>query len=112
MQKKPLEFRRLESSGLAVQWSSGESHEISSENLRKFCPCATCKELRGDGSHAAPLTPKKGLLRVIEASSREETALVKIWPVGNYALGMEWADGHATGIYTYDYLYELGSQVV
>jgi len=38
------------------------------------------------------------------------TALKEIWAVGQYALGMSWGDGHNTGIYTFDFLRELGGE--
>ena len=108
MAKKPSEFKRNEGNSLSITWSDGATDKISSIVLRKSCPCATCKEKRGDTSHAKPLgTPKRSLLTIVEASSEEETKLIKIWPVGNYALGIEWGDGHSSGIYPYALLAEL-----
>lgn len=85
--------------------------DISSEKLRRACPCASCQQKRGDTSHDRPLTGTKksgsSLLKVISATSEEECNLEKIWLLGNYALGMKWGDGHDTGIYTFDLLKEL-----
>lgn len=100
------EIRRLEN-GVALTWADGTQHRISSEKLRVECPCAGCREARGDSTHAKPLTGKKSSLRVISASKDEETKLKSLWAVGNYAVGIEWADGHSTGIYTYEYLRQL-----
>ncbi len=111
MAKVPVEIKRGDGRLLTITWSDGHIDRLVTENLRKQCPCATCRELRGDTSHAAPLTSKKGLLRVIESTKEEETLMTKVWPVGNYALGIEWGDGHNSGIYTYQYLEEIAGSV-
>jgi DUF971 family protein len=87
--------------------------ELSSETLRKECPCASCQQKRGDTSHAAPLsgkTSRSSLLKVIKSTSEEECNLEKIWLLGNYAVGMKWADGHDSGIYTFSFLTELAEK--
>lgn len=104
--RTPTEIRRLED-GMQLTWSDGQAQHYSGELLRKFCPCATCKEQRGDESHAKPLTGGRALLKVIEHTKEEQVKLIKIAAVGNYAIGLEWADGHSSGIYTYDYLASL-----
>ncbi len=113
MKAVPTEIKRLETKGIAVTWSDGVRCEISSDTLRRSCPCASCREMRGDTSHAKPLTtPAKPLkprgLAIVDSSLAEQTALKEIWAVGKYALGMSWGDGHNTGIYTFDFLRELG----
>ena len=105
----PTEIARQGQSGLKVVWSDGRVDQLSSKVLRENCPSALSKAKRGDTSHDKPLTSKKSLLNIIEASSEEELSLVRIWSIGNYAIGMEWADGHNTGIYTYEYLRQLAS---
>lgn len=115
MKATPVEIRRLDTSGIALAWSDGVRHQIPSEILRRNCPCAGCREQRGDTSHAKPLTspaaPRKPRgLAIVESSLAEETALREIWAIGNYALGMSWRDGHSTGIYTFDLLRSLGEE--
>ncbi len=100
MTKKPLEIKRLGPKGLAISWSDGVIQEIASTTLRTHCPCAACRQKRGEDSHEKPLTPKVSMLKIVESSTAEETALEQIWPVGQYALGIKWGDGHDTGIYT------------
>jgi len=107
---KPVEIRKIEDRALRIKWSDGSQSELEALKLRLNCPCAECKENRGEGSHSAPLTPlppKKSALKIIESSTEEQTRLERIWAVGNYALGVSWGDGHDTGIYTYDYLKSL-----
>lgn len=104
----PTEIRRVESRALLVRWSDATTTEIPSEALRKSCPCASCKEARGDSSHSSPLTGRKALLRVVESTRDEELQLTEVRLVGNYAVGLTWADGHDTGIYPFDMLQQLG----
>lgn len=119
MSVQPQEIRRVAGEGVDIRWRDGIVHHLSNHLLRSRCPCAECRERRGDGeSHARPLTAgigggkKKGsLLRIVEHEQREEVDLQKIWGVGNYALGMAWGDGHSSGIYTFHYLRELGEEI-
>lgn len=108
--EKPIEIQRLEGSGLRITWADGAVTEVSNEILRVNCPCADCRIQRGDDTHSSPLTPAKLSLRVIEHTKEEEIALRRIWAVGQYALGLEWGDGHSTGIYPYPLLRELSFQ--
>ena len=117
LQSIPKEIRRLTNlndqtgavrgSGLFVRWSEGEETVFSSETLRRHCPCASCREARGDGAHSAPLTNRPSALRVLTATVDEETNLEKVWAVGNYAFGIRFADRHDSGIYSYEFLRNL-----
>jgi len=108
---KPQEIRRIQKKALLIKWPNDIEHLITSETLRLNCPCAGCKEARGDNSHRQPLTAKKNSLRVVESSKEEETSLEEVWPVGNYAIGLRWQDGHHTGIYTFKFLAELAGNL-
>ena len=108
-QINPREIRRNGSAGLAITWADGSVSKIPSESLRRQCPCAECREKRGDSTHAKPLTGKKRSLNIVESSIEQEVELLEIWPVGQYALGMRWADGHDSGIYTFELLRSLGT---
>ena len=108
----PTEIRRMGSEGIAICWQDGLRSSLSSLTLRQHCPSAISQAKRGDTSHEKPLHGKRksGLLKVVESSKEEELQLLKVWPVGNYAIGLEWADGHNTGIYTFQLLRELSEQ--
>jgi ATP-binding protein involved in chromosome partitioning len=110
MQVYPTDIKRISTNGVEIKWSDGKNISLESKMLRINCPCAVCKEKRGDTSHGKPLSPKKSLLKVIESSIDQEIRLDKIWQVGQYAIGMLWGDGHQTGIYTFDYLRELSDK--
>lgn len=104
----PTEIRRDGTAGLTITWLDGAQTRIPSDVLRRECPCASCKEKRGDTSHAKPLTTKKRSLAIVESSLDQELTLQEIWGVGQYALGMRWGDGHDSGIYPFSLLREIG----
>jgi DUF971 family protein len=85
---------------LALSWSDGLEQFLSLERLRKACPCAVCcgePDVIGRGDAPA---------RNYKAGSFE---LKGYDFVGGYGLSLTWADGHATGIYSYHYLRGLGA---
>jgi DUF971 family protein len=84
----------LESRSIDITWLDGHRSSYDFEFLRWQCPCAIC---RGEGG-------SPGVLAVTESLTPEQTALADLGPVGNYAMGVTWQDGHATGIYSWDYL--------
>ncbi len=111
MQKPPRAIKKIESSAVKIIWNDGETSVLPAKILRTECPCAECRERRGDSSHAKPLSGKPASLKIIESSIKEQLHIQAIWGVGNYALGLRWEDGHDSGIYTYDYLLNLSKQV-
>lgn len=81
---------------LEVAFSDGARFRIPLELLRVYSPSA---EVQGHGPGQETLqTGKRGV------------TLEALDPVGNYAVQPRFSDGHDTGIYTWDYLYFLGSQ--
>ena len=79
---------------LEIVFDDGKRFKLTSEYLRVLSPSA---EVRGHGPGQEVLQTGK---RDIEIRSVE--------PVGSYAIQPTFSDGHATGIYSWDYLYELG----
>ena len=79
---------------LEIAFSDGRSFRLPYEFLRVYSPSA---EVRGHGPGQEVLQTGK---RAVEIRSLE--------PVGSYAVQPVFSDGHATGIYSWDYLYELG----
>lgn len=107
----PKTIKRSDSS-ISVEWSDGSVTTIEAAPLRRACPCASCREERGEGQHDKPIRRTgKMSLRVIEHTASESTAIEAIKPVGNYALNIIWRDGHSTGIYPYGLLRELSAKV-
>lgn len=97
--------------GIAIRWSTGAESTLPSRLLRERCPCATCLSKRGDSSHDRPLTGGRAMLSVVRATADDELDLRSVWAVGNYALGIQWGDGHDSGIYSYALLSELAKTV-
>ena len=81
---------------LAVKWDDGTEDFITLEKLRRACPCAGCK---GEMDILGNLY--KNPDKPFAANSFE---LVRLATVGGYAVQPTWADGHNTGIYSFDYL--------
>jgi DUF971 family protein len=103
----PKSIKRIEDSGLEVTWRDGTTSIITSATLRANCPSAESKAQRGDTTHDKPLIGGKKGLSVISHTREESLRLVKIWPVGKYAIGIEWGDNLKSGIYSFDLLKEL-----
>jgi DUF971 family protein len=85
---------------LAVRWDDGSETFVSLEALRRHCPCAGCKgevDIMGNVYKNPP--------RPLAANAFK---LVRIMTVGGYAVQPVWADGHTTGIYSFEYLKRVG----
>ncbi len=87
---------------LAIKWDDGRESFIPLEALRRHCPCAGCRgepDIMGNlyKGPDEPLTPLS-------------FQLTRIAKVGGYAIQPVWADGHATGIFSFDYLRRLAEE--
>ena len=87
---------RLKKGGhtLIVTFDTGERFELSAELLRVLSPSA---EVQGHSPEQRKTVPGKRMV-----------AIRDVEPVGNYAVRLEFDDGHATGIFSWIYLLELG----
>ncbi len=80
---------------LVLEYADGKIFSLSCELLRVYSPSA---EVRGHG-------PGQEILQ----TGKENVNIDAIEPMGSYALKLCFDDGHASGIYTWDYLYQLGT---
>ena len=80
---------------MELAFSDGSRFELSYELLRVYSPSA---EVRGHGPGQEVLQVGKG-----------EVDISTLEPVGNYAVQPTFSDGHSTGIYSWDYLFWLGT---
>jgi DUF971 family protein len=95
-ERKPLEIKlRRQSRVLEVAYDDGKRFELPFEYLRVYSPSA---EVRGHG-------PGQETLQL----GKHDVQVVRIDPVGNYAVQLVFDDGHDSGIYAWGYLYELGA---
>ncbi len=105
MSVRPTQLKLQGDDRLLIEWSDGVRREITFGELRSRCPCATCREKR-----AAPPQPA-GLLPVLSAAEARPLKVEGMRPVGNYAYAIAFSDGHDTGIFTLEFLRELGTDV-
>lgn len=92
---RPLDLQVI-GTELAVKWDDGTESFIPLEALRRACPCAGCKgemDIMGN-VYRAPDKPY----------APTAFQLVRLGTVGGYAVQPVWADGHSTGLYSFDYL--------
>lgn len=91
----PIELRlRKDRHALAVTFEGGDSFELAAEYLRVRSPSA---EVQGH-------SPSER--RTV--SGKENVQILELHPVGNYAVRLVFDDLHSTGIFSWDYLHELG----
>ncbi len=89
----PVEIRR-DDHQIVLKWSASHETAFAARDLRLACKCAQCRdEMTGQ----ALLSP---------GSVPEDVRPLSIELVGAYGFRVEWSDGHGTGIYTYESLYD------
>jgi DUF971 family protein len=98
---RPADIQQI-GNELAIRWDDGGEDFIPLEKLRRSCPCADCKgevDIMGNvyKNPEKILTPKA-------------FELVRLVLVGGYAVQPVWADGHSTGIYSFDYLKRVAGE--
>ena len=81
---------------LEVAFSDGATFRIPFELMRVYSPSA---EVQGHG-------PGQEVLQ----TGKRDVELAALEPIGNYAVKPVFSDGHESGIFTWDYLYELGAK--
>src|SRR5262245_2210401 len=91
----PLDIQQI-GEELAIKWGDGSESFVVLEKLRRHCPCAGCRgemDVLGNiyRNPDRPLGPAA-------------FQLVRLATVGGYAIQPIWGDGHATGLYSFDYL--------
>jgi DUF971 family protein len=81
---------------LEIAFANGRSFRLPYEFLRVYSPSA---EVRGHG-------PGQETLQ----TGKRDVTISSVEPVGHYALRPTFSDGHESGIYSWDYLYDLGAR--
>ena len=74
---------------VTITWEDGHVSRFDLHDLRQACPCAGCRASR-------PTAPPPGL------------AITEVALAGAWGMTPTWNDGHTTGIYSWEYLRELG----
>ena len=92
---RPTEIKLHEKSRvLEISFADGKTFQLPCEFLRVYSPSA---EVRGHG-------PGQEVLQV----GKKDVEITHIEPAGNYAIQLTFSDGHATGIYSWELLYDYG----
>jgi DUF971 family protein len=93
----PLEIKLHQKSQLVeISYADGKIFRLPSEFLRVYSPSA---EVRGHG-------PGQEVLQI----GKKNVQIVAVEPVGHYAIQLRFSDGHDTGIYSWDLLYDYGER--
>lgn len=96
---KPVKVTVSNEKFLLIEWNDNSNSSFNLTMLRRFCPCAVClADREKQGKNYIPIFGK------------DQVTVESIKPVGNYALGIKWKDGHDTGIYEYQYLTKLAGK--
>lgn len=92
---RPTEIKLHQKSRvLEISFDDGNTYKLPCEYLRVYSPSA---EVRGHG-------PGQEVLQV----GKETVNITQIEPVGTYAVALHFDDGHNSGIYSWEYLHDLG----
>ncbi len=97
----PKKIQIKDKNKLRIDWKDGSKTTISLKYLRDECPCANCK---GETVLLKTYRPPK-----IDKTIQGMYDIKNIQVVGGYAIQVTWKDGHDTGIYSWEYLKELGN---
>jgi DUF971 family protein len=101
--KKPTDVKVHVKTGAGVDitWADGHTSHFDFAFLRENCPCASCNDERGKKESLRAMNlPASPLLPMYKPKARAQSAT----QVGNYAIQINFTDGHSTGIFSYDYL--------
>ena len=93
---KPTSIKKISPNELRIVWEDKHETTLTFERLRDSCPCAGCSGETVLLHEYKPPVPDRLTLGRYDLKS--------IQTVGSYAVQLTWADGHNTGIYTFDYL--------
>lgn len=105
VRKKPIGVKVHVTSGEGVEitWSDGHTSRYDFPYLRDHCPCALCNDEREKKHKLSATTGSTGVLPMFKPKVKAKSATA----VGNYAIQIEFTDGHSTGIFSFDYLREI-----
>jgi DUF971 family protein len=88
------------SKGIKIDWKDGHRSDYGLTFLRDKCPCAQCT-----GAHGTPPREPETSANPGNPFQMYKPALKMLGaePVGNYAIRINWSDGHSSGIYSYEH---------
>jgi len=103
-------FAPQEGPATGDDWQDGHKSVYSISLLRSMCPCAQCRVVRegGDPHDISPVPKKKPLLTILPGNYSGAITVTHAEMVGNYAIKLVFSDQHDAGIYSFEYLREIG----
>ncbi len=101
----PTQLDKQGDDRLRITWSDDTLREYTARELRDACPCATCREKQ----KAPPPPPTE--LPILAPGTGGPIQIAAMRPVGSYAYGITFSDGHDTGLFTLELLHELGMKI-
>ncbi len=84
---------------ITLSWDDGKKTSVSARTLRQNCPCAECLD---------EWTRKRTF---DQETIPQDTRILEMRPVGNYALSFTFSDAHQTGIYNWSFLRETSEKM-
>ncbi len=98
MKFSPTQIHPLSPIDIFIAWNNGEKFSVPYTEIRYECPCAGCID-----EHTGQRTLQRSSIPAnIRATNVEQ--------VGRYAIQVNWSDGHNTGIFHFDRLYDLSQK--
>jgi len=94
----PTQIEPFSPTEIYIAWNNGEKFTVPYLEIRYHCPCAGCVD-----EHTGQRTIEK-------KSIHPDIRAIKVQTIGRYAIQITWSDGHDTGMYHYDRLYELSQK--
>jgi DUF971 family protein len=89
------------SKGIQIDWKDNHHSDYGLNYLRERCPCATCTGAHGNPARSGGARPQpESPFQMYQPRLK----MLGVEAVGNYAIRIDWSDGHNTGIYSYDHL--------
>ncbi len=103
--QEPEHIAVSKSKGIEIDWKDGLHSNFGLPFLRDNCPCALCT-----GAHGTE--PQKTSYQTPSPFQMFKPAIkmLSCEAVGNYALQINWNDGHSSGIYSFEYLRKLATE--
>lgn len=96
IEQKKVPQMEFDAKAVHFNWPDGKKLSVRNMDLRASCRCAVCiDELTGEQ-------------RLKREQIPADIHAKEITPLGNYAIGIKWSDGHSSGIYPYEGIEELG----
>ena len=103
MSTDPEHIAISKSRGINIDWKDAHHSTYDLVYLRDHCPCAACT-----GAHGTTPRPKAGEQKAnpFQMYTRK-LKMDEVESIGNYAIRIQWSDGHGSGIYSFEHLRKI-----